>query len=137
MGGLSSFLQKAERKWLLNQWLRHYQIILCLAIVYLRQLWKNWRVRYHNSGGVHGEVHEACTGKHGTKYVWLRMKDVWGFKDITDFNTAMLGKQLWRLIEWPNTLFSRVFKGRYFSWNRSVHILHHMAGGVLFRLDLW
>ena len=37
-----------------------------------------------------------------------------GFKDITDFNTAMLGKQLWRLIEKPNTLFSRVFKGRYY-----------------------
>ncbi|XP_056848447.1 uncharacterized protein LOC130498828 [Raphanus sativus] len=37
-----------------------------------------------------------------------------GFKELTDFNTAMLGKQLWRLIEKPNTLFSRVFKGRYF-----------------------
>ena len=32
-----------------------------------------------------------------------------GFKDLTDFNTAMLGKQLWWLIEKPNTLF----KGRY------------------------
>ena len=37
-----------------------------------------------------------------------------GFKDITDFNTAMLGKQLWRLIEKPSTLFARVFKGRYY-----------------------
>ena len=37
-----------------------------------------------------------------------------GFKGLTDFNTAMLGKQLWRLIEKPNTLFSRVFKGWYF-----------------------
>ena len=37
-----------------------------------------------------------------------------GFKDITDFNTAMLGKQLWSLIKKPNTLFSRVFKGRYY-----------------------
>ena len=37
-----------------------------------------------------------------------------GFKDITDFNTTMLGKQLWRLIEKPNNLFSRVFKGRYY-----------------------
>ena len=37
-----------------------------------------------------------------------------GFKDITDFNTAMLGKQLWRLIDKPNTLFARVFKGRYY-----------------------
>ena len=37
-----------------------------------------------------------------------------GFKEITDFNTAMLGKQLWRLIEKPNNLFYRVFKGRYY-----------------------
>ena len=37
-----------------------------------------------------------------------------GFKDLTDFNTAMLGKQFWRLIEKPYTLFARVFKGRYF-----------------------
>ncbi|XP_056860083.1 uncharacterized protein LOC130508541 [Raphanus sativus] len=37
-----------------------------------------------------------------------------GFKEIADFNTAMLAKQLWRLIEKPNALFSRVFKGRYF-----------------------
>ena len=37
-----------------------------------------------------------------------------GFKDITDFNTAMFAKQLWRLIEKPNTLFSQVFKGRYY-----------------------
>ena len=26
----------------------------------------------------------------------------------------MLGKQLWRLLEKPNTLFARVFKGRYY-----------------------
>ena len=37
-----------------------------------------------------------------------------GFKDITDFNTVMPGKQLWRLIEKPNTLFFQVFKGRYY-----------------------
>ena len=37
-----------------------------------------------------------------------------GFKDITNFKTVMLGKQLWRLIEKPNTLSSRVFKGRYY-----------------------
>ena len=37
-----------------------------------------------------------------------------GFQDLTDFNTAMLGEQFWRLIDKPNTLFSHVFKGRYF-----------------------
>lgn len=45
------------------------------------------------------------------------------FKDITDFNTYMLGKQPWRLIERPNTLFSRVFKGRYF---RNASPLEHI-----------
>ena len=37
-----------------------------------------------------------------------------GFKDITDFNTPMLGKQLWRLIDEHHRLFSRFFKGRYY-----------------------
>ena len=37
-----------------------------------------------------------------------------GFKDLIDFNTTILGKQFWRLIEKPNTLFSRVFKVRYY-----------------------
>ena len=37
-----------------------------------------------------------------------------GFKDITDFNTAILDKLLWRLIENPNTLFSRILNGRYY-----------------------
>ena len=63
------------------------------------------------------------------------------FKDITDFNIAMLGKQLWRLIEKPNTLFARVFKGRYY---RNVSPLEqirsyspsYMAGGVSSLLDL-
>ena len=37
-----------------------------------------------------------------------------GFKDFMDFNTVMLVKQLWKLIEKPNTLFARVFKGQYY-----------------------
>ena len=37
-----------------------------------------------------------------------------GFKDLMDFNTAMLGKQLWRLIDKQNTPLSRVFKGLYY-----------------------
>lgn len=35
-------------------------------------------------------------------------------KNLTDYDMAMLAKQLWQLIEKLNTLFSRVFKGRYF-----------------------
>ncbi|XP_019082589.1 PREDICTED: uncharacterized protein LOC109125423 [Camelina sativa] len=37
-----------------------------------------------------------------------------GFRNVDDFNTAFLAKQLWRLIEVPDSLFARVFKGRYY-----------------------
>lgn len=39
-----------------------------------------------------------------------------GFRDLQDFNTTLLVKQFWRLIDKPECLFSKVFKGRYF-WN--------------------
>ncbi|XP_010436427.1 PREDICTED: uncharacterized protein LOC104720173 [Camelina sativa] len=37
-----------------------------------------------------------------------------GFKSVHDFNTALLAKQLWRLIDYPDSLFARVFKSRYY-----------------------
>ncbi|XP_010481146.1 PREDICTED: uncharacterized protein LOC104759984 [Camelina sativa] len=37
-----------------------------------------------------------------------------GFKSVDDFNTALLAKQLWRLLEYPDFLFARVFKSRYY-----------------------
>lgn len=38
-----------------------------------------------------------------------------GFRDLRDFNLALLGKQAWRFISQPNSLVSRVFKAKYFS----------------------
>ena len=37
-----------------------------------------------------------------------------GFKDLTAFNLAMLGKQGWKLHTAPDSLVSRIFKARYF-----------------------
>lgn len=51
--------------------------------------------------------------------VWERMiepKDGrgMGFRDLESFNTAILGKQIWRLITKPNLLMSEVIRGKYF-----------------------
>ncbi|MDV3193925.1 MAG: hypothetical protein Q8835_02560, partial [Sweet potato little leaf phytoplasma] len=37
-----------------------------------------------------------------------------GFRDLTIFNQAMLAKQSWRLIKYPNSLLAKVLKGRYY-----------------------
>ena len=37
-----------------------------------------------------------------------------GFRDIKNFNLAMLGKQGWRLMTNPDSLCARVLKGKYY-----------------------
>jgi hypothetical protein len=50
---------------------------------------------------------------------WSRLTDTkidggMGFRDMSSFNQAMLGKQGWRLMTRPNALCSRVLKGKYY-----------------------
>ena len=38
-----------------------------------------------------------------------------GFKDLKEFNLALLVKQGWRILENPNSLVYRVYKAKYFA----------------------
>lgn len=37
-----------------------------------------------------------------------------GFKDLAVFNDALLGRQVWRLLHFKNSLLSRVMKAKYY-----------------------
>ncbi|PON48313.1 RNA-directed DNA polymerase (reverse transcriptase)-related family protein [Parasponia andersonii] len=48
-----------------------------------------------------------------------------GFRALSPFNQAMVAKQAWRLIRFPNSLVTKVLKGKYF---RNSHVLDGIAG---------
>lgn len=45
-----------------------------------------------------------------------------GFRDLRSFNLGMFGKQVWRIIHFPNSLLSRIFKAKYFSHDDILNI---------------
>uniref|UniRef100_A0A453NBZ4 Reverse transcriptase zinc-binding domain-containing protein n=1 Tax=Aegilops tauschii subsp. strangulata TaxID=200361 RepID=A0A453NBZ4_AEGTS len=73
-----------------------------------------------------------------------------GFRDMHDFNIAMLSRQIWRLIQHPDSLCAKVLQARYFpngqildatprdgisySWRSLLHGLHLFREGYIWRI---
>ncbi|XP_074323135.1 uncharacterized protein LOC141660074 [Apium graveolens] len=62
---------------------------------------------------------DAATGKSIHWMSWERMSNRkseggMGFRSVHEFNVALLGKQVWRLLVHPDKLVSRIFKARYY-----------------------
>ena len=49
------------------------------------------------------------------KLCMLKEKGGIGFKDLLSFNSAMLAKQVWRLLSEPDSLCARVLRARYYA----------------------
>lgn len=61
---------------------------------------------------------------HWTKFIHIKEKRNLSFTDLQDFNTILLTKKLWHLIDKSGCLFSRVFKERYFRNTNSLDKTH-------------
>ena len=60
---------------------------------------------------------EDRKGMHWTKCEKMscaKYREGMGFRDISSFNQALVAKQGWRLIQYPNSLVVRVLKAKYF-----------------------
>jgi hypothetical protein len=73
-----------------------------------------------------------------------------GFRDLRLFNQALLAKQAWRLIEYPDSLCARLLKSKYYpvgdladtafiqnsspSWQGIMHGLELLKHGVIWRV---
>ena len=66
-----------------------------------------------NSGGGDGQKDKIHWVKWDTLCESKRDGGM-GFRDLSSFNLAMLGKQVWRIIQQPNSLLSRILKAKYF-----------------------
>lgn len=56
-----------------------------------------------------------------------------GFKDLENFNLALLGKQVWRILEKPECLMARVLKQRYFKNTNILHAPSQRKASFVFR----
>jgi hypothetical protein len=73
-----------------------------------------------------------------------------GFRDLRVFNQALLARQAWRLLQFPNTLCARVLRAKYFpagnlldtafiqnsspSWQGVMHGLELLKEGAIWRI---
>ncbi|XP_060963939.1 uncharacterized protein LOC133033262 [Cannabis sativa] len=60
-----------------------------------------------------------------------------GFKSLAHFNQAMLAKQAWRILKYPNPLLSSILKARYFSHTSILDVGPGHSPSYSWRSILW
>ncbi|KAK5842646.1 hypothetical protein PVK06_005024 [Gossypium arboreum] len=70
---------------------------------------KYWWQKGHGKRGIHW-----CTWKN---LCFLKENGGLGFRNLSQFNVALLAKQGWNLIHYPNSLLARVLKAKYYPYS--------------------
>ncbi|XP_029145698.1 uncharacterized protein [Arachis hypogaea] len=80
---------------------------------------------------IHSMLSQFWWGQKGAerRMVWIKWNTMTrpkkdgelGIKDLRAQNLALLGKQCWRLIKYPNSSLSRMFKAKYFRYTDFLH----------------
>lgn len=65
-----------------------------------------WRTGHSTNRGIHWMSWERLSKR--------KTQGGMGFRSVHDYNVAMVGKQGWRLIMNPESLFSRIYRARYY-----------------------
>ncbi|XP_016458490.2 uncharacterized protein LOC107782157 [Nicotiana tabacum] len=60
-----------------------------------------------------------------------------GFRDLKAFNMALLAKQAWRILSYPDSLLTRVLKSKYFSHSTFLDASTSSTGSWIWRSILW
>lgn len=60
-----------------------------------------------------------------------------GFRDLTSFNQALLGKIGWRIMQHPDTLLAKVLKARYFRHSDFLHCQLASKPSYVWKSILW
>nr|KYP58280.1 hypothetical protein KK1_004579 [Cajanus cajan] len=64
--------------------------------------------------GANSNKHKGIKWMRWERLAISKLEGGLGFKNLSSFNLAMLGKQAWRLLSNPNSLISRIYQAKYY-----------------------
>lgn len=82
-------------------------------------------------------IKDIFIGQNGRGYVTQKEKKGTSFKDLSSYNKALVAKQSWRIIQFPNLLLVRVLQAKYFKHSEFLGAKLGYQPSFIWRSILW